>query len=141
MVVGAGKGAAQMAAALETIWGGELEGIVVTRYGYGCTTRYIEIIEASHPVPDAAGLEASKKLLAAVRDLTPDDLVIALICGGGSALLPAPPTGMTLEDEIAVNEALLVSGAPISAMNVVRKHLSIIKGGDLPHRRRRRSSA
>ncbi|QTG16931.1 glycerate kinase (plasmid) [Agrobacterium tumefaciens] len=131
VVVGAGKGAAQMAAALETIWGGELEGIVVTRYGYGCTTRYIEIIEASHPVPDAAGLEASKKLLAAVRDLTPDDLVIALICGGGSALLPAPPTGMTLEDEIAVNEALLVSGAPISAMNVVRKHLSIIKGGRL----------
>lgn len=131
VVIGAGKGAAQMARALETVWDGRLEGVVVTRYGYGCETREIEIIEASHPVPDAAGLVASQKLLAAVRDLTQDDLVIALICGGGSALLPAPPAGMTLTDEIAVNEALLASGAPISAMNVVRKHLSNIKGGRL----------
>jgi hydroxypyruvate reductase len=131
VVIGAGKGAAQMARALETVWDGRLEGVVVTRYGYGCETRDIEIIEASHPVPDAAGLAASQRLLAAVRNLTQDDLVIALICGGGSALLPAPPAGMTLADEIAVNEALLSSGAPISAMNVVRKHLSTIKGGRL----------
>jgi len=131
VVIGAGKGAAQMARALESVWDGRLEGVVVTRYGYGCETRDIEIIEAAHPVPDAAGLVASQRLLAAVGDLTQDDLVIALICGGGSALLPAPPAGMTLEDEIAVNEALLASGAPISAMNVVRKHLSTIKGGRL----------
>lgn len=131
VVIGAGKGAAQMARALETVWEGPIEGIVVTRYGYGCETKHIEIIEASHPVPDAAGLVASRRLVAAVSDLTADDLVIALICGGGSALLPAPPEGMTLEDEIAVNEALLASGAPISSMNVVRKHLSTIKGGRL----------
>ncbi len=131
VVIGAGKGAAQMARALETVWDGPIEGIVVTRYGYGCETKHIEIIKASHPVPDAAGLVASRRLVAAVGDLTADDLVIALICGGGSALLPAPPEGMTLEDEIAVNEALLASGAPISSMNVVRKHLSTIKGGRL----------
>jgi len=131
VVIGAGKGAAQMAQALETVWDGALEGVVVTRYGYGCETRRIEIIEASHPVPDAAGLVASARLLHAVRDLTEEDLVIALICGGGSALLPAPPLGLTLEDEIALNEMLLASGAPISMMNVVRKHLSTIKGGRL----------
>ncbi|RWX74656.1 glycerate kinase [Neorhizobium lilium] len=131
IVIGAGKGAAQMAKALETVWDGKLEGVVVTRYGYGCETRNIDIIEASHPVPDAAGFVASRRLLDTVRDLSKDDLVIALICGGGSALLPAPPAGMTLDHEIAVNEALLASGAPISAMNVVRKHLSTIKGGRL----------
>lgn len=131
VVIGAGKGVAQMARALESLWPAPLEGVVVTRYGYGCETRHVEVIEASHPVPDAAGLAASKRLLDAVKDLTRDDLVIALICGGGSALLPAPPAGLTLEDEIALNEALLASGAPISAMNVVRKHLSTIKGGRL----------
>ncbi|MBY5878484.1 glycerate kinase [Rhizobium leguminosarum] len=131
VVIGAGKGAAQTARALETVWDGQLEGVVVTRYGYGCETQNIEIIEASHPVPDAAGLVASQRLRAAICDLTQDDLVIALICGGGSALLPAPPAGITLDDEIAINEALLASGAPISAMNVVRKHLSTIKGGRL----------
>ncbi|MEZ2126458.1 MULTISPECIES: glycerate kinase [unclassified Sinorhizobium] len=131
VVIGAGKGAAQMAQALETVWEGPLSGCVVTRYGYGCKTRAIEIIEAAHPVPDAAGLVASQRLIETVSDLSADDLVVALICGGGSALLPAPPKGMTLEDEIAVNEALLASGAPISAMNVVRKHLSTIKGGRL----------
>ena len=131
VVIGAGKGAAQMAAALEEVWEGEITGVVVTRYGYACPTRTIDILEASHPVPDAAGLAASSRLLEAVRDLTPDDLVIALICGGGSALLPCPPSGLTLEDEIAVNDTLLASGAPISAMNVVRKHLSGIKGGRL----------
>ncbi len=131
VVIGAGKGAAQMARALESLWDGPLEGVVVTRYGYGCETRHVEIIEASHPVPDAAGLAASKRLIETVKDLSADDLVIALVCGGGSALLPSPPQGLTLEDEIALNEMLLASGAPISAMNVVRKHLSTIKGGRL----------
>lgn len=131
VVVGAGKGTAQMAQALESVWDGPLEGVVVTRYGYRCETRDIEVIEAAHPVPDAAGLAASKWLLETVQDLNEDDLVIALICGGGSALLPAPPEGLTLENEIALNEMLLNSGAPISAMNVVRKHLSTIKGGRL----------
>ncbi|AJC79038.1 hydroxypyruvate reductase [Rhizobium etli bv. phaseoli str. IE4803] len=131
VVIGAGKGAAQMAQALESVWDGPLEGLVVTRYGYGCDTRHTEIIEAAHPVPDAAGLAAARRLMETVNRLTEDDLVIALICGGGSALLPAPPEGLTLEDEIELNEMLLASGAPISAMNVVRKHLSTIKGGRL----------
>ncbi|MBX5241807.1 glycerate kinase [Rhizobium sp. NLR22b] len=131
VVIGAGKGAAQMARALESAWDGPIEGLVVTRYGYGCETRFIEIIEAAHPVPDAAGFAAARRLMETVNRLTEDDLVIALICGGGSALLPAPPEGLTLEDEIALNEMLLASGAPISAMNVVRKHLSTIKGGRL----------
>ncbi|MDH4412445.1 MAG: glycerate kinase [Rhizobium sp.] len=131
VVIGAGKGAAQMAAALESLWPGPLDGLVVTRYGYGCATRSIEVIEAAHPVPDAAGLVASGRLLELVAGLAPEDLVIALISGGGSALLPAPPPGLTLEDEIALNQILLSSGAPISAMNVVRKHVSTIKGGRL----------
>lgn len=131
VVIGAGKGAAQMAAALESVWPGPLSGVVVTRYGYGCATKSIEILEASHPVPDAAGLAGAKRLVGAISGLSENDLVIALICGGGSALLPAPPEGLTLEDEITLNEALLASGAPISAMNVVRKHLSTIKGGRL----------
>lgn len=131
VVIGAGKGAAQMAAALESVWTGSLTGVVVTRYGYGCETKSIEILEASHPVPDAAGLAGAKRLVETISGLSEDDLVIALVCGGGSALLPAPPEGLTLEDEIALNETLLASGAPISAMNVVRKHLSTIKGGRL----------
>lgn len=131
VVIGAGKGAAQMAAALESVWDGPLTGVVVTRYGYGCETNSIEILEASHPVPDAAGLAGAKRLVDTIAGLSEDDLVIALICGGGSALLPAPPEGLTLEDEITLNEMLLASGAPISAMNVVRKHLSTIKGGRL----------
>ena len=121
-----------MAAALETVWNGHaLSGVVVTRYGYGCETKNIEIIEAAHPVPDQAGLAASRRLMEAVSGLGEGDLVIALVCGGGSALLPSPPEGLTLQDEIALNEALLASGAPISAMNVVRKHVSTIKGGRL----------
>jgi len=131
VVIGAGKGAAQMAAALEKVWDGPLEGVVVTRYGYGAPCERLRVLEASHPVPDAAGLEAAGVLLEQVSGLTADDLVIALVCGGGSALLPAPPAGLTLADEIAVNEALLASGAPISAMNAVRKHVSNIKGGRL----------
>ena len=131
VVIGAGKGAAQLAQALERAWDGPLSGVVVTRYGYGAPCERIEVLEAAHPEPDAAGLEATGRLFAAVEGLTAEDLVIALICGGGSALLPAPPEGVTLADEIALNRALLASGAPISAMNVVRKHVSRIKGGRL----------
>jgi hydroxypyruvate reductase len=120
-----------MARALEKAWDGWLEGAVVTPYGYAVPCARIEIIEAAHPLPDEAGLAAAQRLLRAVSGLGPNDLVIALISGGGSALLPAPPEGMSLEDEIAVNRALLASGAPISAMNAVRKHLSSIKGGRL----------
>lgn len=131
VVIGAGKGAAQMAAALESVWDGPLSGLVVTRYGYGCATSAIEVLEAAHPVPDAAGLVAARRLVDTIGGLGEDDLVIALVCGGGSALLPAPPEGLSLADEIALNEMLLASGAPISAMNVVRKHFSTIKGGRL----------
>ncbi|MER9412300.1 glycerate kinase [Mesorhizobium sp. M0589] len=131
IVIGAGKGSAQMAAAFEKVWDGPIEGLVVTRYGYGARCERIEIIEAAHPVPDAAGLKASRRLLEKVQGLTADDLVVALISGGGSALLPSPAAGLTLADEIAVNEALLASGAPIAAMNTIRKHLSTIKGGRL----------
>lgn len=131
VVVGAGKGAAQLAAAFEALWDGPLEGVVVTRYGYACPTRVIRVMEASHPVPDAAGLAASAALFEAVTGLGPDDLVVALICGGGSALLPCPPGDLTLADEAALNRALLASGAPISVMNAIRKQVSGIKGGRL----------
>lgn len=131
IVIGAGKGSAQMAAAFEKAWDGPIDGLVVTRYGYGAKCERIEIIEAAHPVPDAAGLEASRRLLEKVRGLAADDLVVGLISGGGSALLPSPAPGLTLADEIAVNEALLASGAPIAAMNTIRKHVSTIKGGRL----------
>ncbi|MEZ2328540.1 glycerate kinase [Mesorhizobium sp. RCC_202] len=131
IVIGAGKGSAQMAAAFEKAWDGPIDGLVVTRYGYAARCERIEIIEAAHPVPDAAGLEASRRLLEKMRGLTADDLVVALISGGGSALLPSPAAGLTLADEIAVNEALLASGAPIAAMNTIRKHVSTIKGGRL----------
>jgi hydroxypyruvate reductase len=131
IVIGAGKGAARMARAFEDVWDGPLEGLVVTRYGYAIPCRSVEIIEAAHPVPDEAGLAGAKRLLGAVAGLTADDLVVALISGGGSALLPAPAGLLTLADEIAVNRALLASGAPISAMNTIRKHVSAIKGGRL----------
>ncbi len=131
IVVGAGKGAAQMAAAFEDLWDGPLEGVVVTRYGYAAPTRRVKVLEASHPVPDGAGLVATGALFEAVADLTEDDLVVALVCGGGSALLPAPPEGLALEDEAALNRALLASGAPIGAMNAIRKQVSRIKGGRL----------
>ena len=131
VVVGAGKGAAQLAAALEQAWDGPLSGAVVTRYGYAVPCERIDVLEAAHPVPDEAGLEASARLMREVQGLTPDDLVIALVCGGGSALLPAPPEGFSLDDEIALNRALLECGAPITAMNAVRKHFSRIKGGRL----------
>lgn len=131
VVIGVGKASAQMAAILEDLWDGPLTGAVVTRYGFGCRTRTVEVLEASHPIPDEAGLLASAVLFKLVGDLTPDDLVIALVSGGGSALLPAPPAPMSLIDEVEVCKTLLTSGAPISAMNVVRKHLSTIKGGRL----------
>jgi hydroxypyruvate reductase len=131
VVVGAGKGAAQLAAAFEDLWDGPLSGVVVTRYGYGCATRAIRVMEAAHPVPDAAGLAATQALFDAVAGLGADDLVIALVCGGGSALLPCPPPGLTLADEQALNAALLASGAPIGVMNAIRKHASGIKGGRL----------
>lgn len=131
VVIGAGKGAAQLAAAFEELWGAPVEGVVVTRYGYSCATRYVKVLEASHPVPDEAGRDAAEALFDAVSGLSEDDLVVALVTGGGSALLPAPPEGFTLEDEQRLNEALLASGAPISAMNAVRKHFSRIKGGRL----------
>ncbi|MFK0335519.1 glycerate kinase [Rhizobium sp. NPDC090275] len=134
VVVGAGKGAAQLARAFERNWEGHLEGVVVTRYGYSVPCERIKVLEASHPVPDAAGLDAAEQLLKMVSGLTEDDLVVALVCGGGSALLPAPPDGMTLDDEIALNRALLASGAPIAAMNSIRKCMSRIKGGRLAAR-------
>jgi glycerate 2-kinase len=131
VVIGVGKGAAQMARSFEHVWDGPLSGLVVTPYGYKCETRDIEVIGAAHPVPDESGLAAAKRLKTILSGLSACDLVIALVCGGGSALLPSPPDGFTLADEIGLNEVLLASGAPISAMNVVRKHFSTIKGGRL----------
>ncbi|WDZ76497.1 glycerate kinase [Ensifer adhaerens] len=131
VVVGAGKAASQMAAAFEKLWPHPFSGTVVARHGPVEKCETITVLQSAHPVPDEAGLAASEALLKAVEGLTSDDLVIALISGGGSALLPAPPEGLELTDEIAVNKALLASGAPISAMNVVRKHVSRIKGGRL----------
>ncbi|MBN9674965.1 glycerate kinase type-2 family protein [Salipiger bermudensis] len=131
VVIGLGKGAAQLAAAFERLWVDPVEGVVVTRYGYAAPCQHLRVMEAAHPVPDAAGLEASAALFEAVSGLGPDDLVVALVCGGGSALLPAPPDGLTLEDEQALNRALLGSGAPIGVMNAIRKHASRIKGGRL----------
>lgn len=131
VVVGAGKAASQMAAAFEKLWKHPFSGTVVARHGPIEQCETITVLQSAHPVPDEPGLAASDALLKAVAGLTADDLVIALISGGGSALLPAPPEGLTLADEIAVNKALLASGAPISAMNVVRKHVSRIKGGRL----------
>jgi glycerate 2-kinase len=131
IVVGAGKAAASMAKAIEDQWPHPVSGLVVTRYGHGETLRQIELVEAAHPVPDAAGRQAATRILQAVQGLSAEDLVIALISGGGSALLALPAPGLSLDDKQAVNRALLKSGAPISAMNVVRKHLSAIKGGRL----------
>jgi hydroxypyruvate reductase len=120
-----------MAAAAEAHWSGPIEGLVVTRYGHGVPCRHIEVIEAAHPVPDAAGREAARRILGKVGGLAPDDLVLCLISGGGSSLLALPAPGVTLEDKQAINRALLRSGAQIGEMNCVRKHLSAIKGGRL----------
>ncbi|HSV47053.1 MAG TPA: DUF4147 domain-containing protein, partial [Ramlibacter sp.] len=138
IVIGAGKAGGAMAQAVEALWPADapLDGLVVTRYHHtpprpdGLAQR-IEVVEASHPVPDAAGLQAAQRILAMVQGLTADDLVLCLISGGGSALLTLPAEGLTLEDKQAINKALLNSGANISEMNCVRKHLSRIKGGRL----------
>ena len=131
IVIGAGKAAATMASAVEDAWPGELRGLVVTRYGHHAPCTRIEVVEAAHPVPDAAGREAAGRMLEMVRGLSADDLVLCLISGGGSALLTLPAPGLTLEDKQAINRALLKSGANITEMNCVRKHLSAIKGGRL----------
>ena len=134
LVIGAGKASAAMAQAVEQQWPGDksqLGGLVVTRYGYGVPCEHIEIVEAAHPVPDAAGLAAAQRMLALVQGLSADDLVLCLISGGGSSLLPLPIAGLTLEHKQDVNRALLKSGATISEMNCVRRHLSAIKGGRL----------
>ena len=138
LVLGAGKAAGAMVHALEALWPPEapLSGLVVTRYGHtperpkGVPAR-VEIVEAAHPVPDAAGLQAAERMLALTQGLTPDDLVLCLISGGGSALLTLPAAGLSLADKQAINQQLLHSGANIAQMNCVRKHLSRIKGGRL----------
>jgi hydroxypyruvate reductase len=131
IVIGAGKASAAMARALEKSWEGPLSGLVVTRYGYAVPCERIEIVEAAHPVPDEAGLRAAQRMMDLVSGLSADDTVICLISGGGSSLLPMPLEGITLEDKQNVNRALLASGATISEMNCVRRHLSGIKGGRL----------
>ncbi|WP_375175902.1 glycerate kinase [Pseudooceanicola sp.] len=131
VVIGAGKGAAQLARAFEEAWDGPVEGIVVTRYGYAAECGALKVLEAAHPVPDEAGAAATEEILTLLAGLAEDDLVVALITGGGSALLAAPPDGLTLADERALNEALLASGAPIGAMNAIRKQVSRVKGGRL----------
>ena len=130
VVVGAGKASARMAEAVEAAWG-PCEGLVITRYGYGRPCQGIEIVEAAHPVPDAAGAGATARMLDLLAGLAPTDFVLALISGGASALLVAPVAGVTLAEKQAVNAALLASGAPIAQMNTVRKHLSRVKGGQL----------
>ncbi len=132
IVIGAGKAAASMASAFEDAWqGGPLEGLVVTRYGHAAPTRHVEVVEAAHPVPDEAGAAAAQRILTLARSAGAEDLVVCLISGGASALLALPLEGVTLEQKQALNTALLRSGAPIGAMNTVRKALSAIKGGGL----------
>jgi hydroxypyruvate reductase len=131
IVIGAGKASAAMARAVEDHWVGPVSGLVVTRYGHAVPCRRIEIVEAAHPVPDEAGLAAARRTLELVRGLTPDDLVLCLISGGGSALLPLPAEGLTLADKQVIGRALLHSGATIREINCVRRHLSAIKGGRL----------
>ncbi len=131
VVLGAGKASAAMARAVEDHWPGPLEGLVITRYGYGVPCERIEIVEAAHPVPDAAGERAAQRMLALAESLGADDTALCLISGGGSALLVRPLPGLKLADKQEVNRALLASGATISEMNCVRRHLSAIKGGRL----------
>ena len=130
LVIGAGKASARMAEAVEAAWG-PCQGLVITRYGYARPCQGIEIIEAAHPVPDQAGVDATRRMLQLLHGLREDDFVLALISGGASALLCAPADGMTLSEKQQVNAALLASGAPIVQMNTVRKHLSRVKGGQL----------
>lgn len=130
IVVGAGKASARMAEAVEAVWGA-CEGLVVTRYGYARPCQGIEIVEAAHPVPDQAGLDATARMLSLMEAADEEDFVLALISGGASALLVQPAIGVSLAEKQAVNHALLASGAPIDRMNTVRKHLSRVKGGQL----------
>lgn len=130
VVVGAGKASARMAEAVEAAWG-PCEGLVITRYGHARPCQSIEIVEAAHPVPDAAGVAATERMLALLSSLGANDFVLALISGGASSLLCAPAPGLTLEDKKTINAALLASGAPIGEINLVRKHLSRVKGGQL----------
>ena len=131
VVLGAGKAAAAMARAVERHMSGPVEGLVVTRYGHAVPCASVEVVEAAHPVPDAAGRAAAHRILEYAKSAGADDLVLCLISGGASALLALPPDGLALEDKQAVNRALLASGADITQMNAVRKHLSAIKGGRL----------
>jgi hydroxypyruvate reductase len=131
IVIGAGKAAAKMAQAVEDHWHAPLSGLVVTRYGHSVPCRHIEVVEAAHPVPNAAGQTGAKRILALVKGLSADDLVICLLSGGASALLALPAPGLTLEDKQAVTRELLRCGATIAEINCVRKHLSAIKGGRL----------
>ena len=131
MVVGAGKAAAAMAVAVEDHYDGPLEGLVITRYGYGKTTKRIEVVEAAHPVPDQAGLDAARRILKMVEGLGEDDLVLFLASGGGSALMSVPAPGIDFADKQALHKALVLSGANISEINTVRKRLSAVKGGRL----------
>jgi hydroxypyruvate reductase len=131
IVIGAGKASAAMARAVEDHWSGPLDGLVVTRYGHGVPCERIEIVEAAHPVPDAAGEAAAGRILGKISGLAATDRVLALISGGGSALLAAPAAGVTLAEKRALTAALLRSGASIGEINCVRKHLSAIKGGRL----------
>jgi hydroxypyruvate reductase len=130
VVVGAGKASARMAEAVEAAWG-PCEGLVITRYGYARPCRGIEVVEAAHPVPDAAGAAATQRMLRLLAGLGAGDFVLALISGGASALLVAPAEGVTLAEKQALNAALLASGAPIGQINILRKHLSAVKGGQL----------
>jgi glycerate 2-kinase len=131
IIIGAGKASAAMAHALEQHWQGPISGVVVTRYGYAVACQHITILEASHPVPDMAGQQAATDILATVSDLTADDLVICLISGGGSSLMSLPAEGISFADKQAVNKTLLSCGATIQEMNCIRKHISLVKGGQL----------
>lgn len=130
IVIGAGKASARMAEAVEAAWG-PCEGLVITRYGYARPCQRIEIVEAAHPVPDEAGLEATARMLSLVETAGEGDFILALISGGASALFVQPVAGVSLAEKQAVNQAFLASGAPIDRMNTVRKHLSRVKGGQL----------
>ncbi len=131
LVLGAGKASAAMALAVENNWPGELSGLVITRYGHGAQCRRIEIVEAGHPLPDEAGEDAARRMLAMAHELGPNDLLLCLISGGGSALLSLPAPGLTLAEKREITRQLLRSGAPIGEINCLRKHLSAIKGGRL----------
>ncbi|NOZ33361.1 MAG: glycerate kinase [Alphaproteobacteria bacterium] len=131
LIIGAGKASAQMGRAFRRAYGHVSEGLIVTRTGFGCPVAGVEVVEGAHPVPDGAGADAARRIAALVAGLGADDLLVALISGGGSALLPSPMPGLTLGDEIALNQSLLSCGAPISAMNAIRKQFSCIKGGRL----------